>query len=380
MVDGEKTIAIISKDFPDCDLFGCGIFQNALLLYDLFNAMDKFKVVFLLSHREGGLISNSDTYESYVFADLEDLPFKIDVCIETTVYTEVEHKQLFKKHHANIKIVALRLGNFIAHDIDTIIYDVKLSKQMNAEAIDAVWISPQHQHAREYISTLYDLDSSKVAVAPYIWEPRFLDDRIAKIGKSYHELKFSPSDPKKIAVLEPNLSYVKNALVPILIMEEAYRVDPNAYEAAYVNWNDKSDDSRYYFLETFGRNCAIVRSETNKLYFIGRTEFVDIVNDGIKYIVSHQRDNALNYLYLEAAYLGLPLIHNSPFLSDFGYYYEDYNTKQGATALLRALAEHSNTLEDYNKSSAELLKKYSIDNPTVKNKYRQLIDSLFDKN
>jgi len=45
-----------------------------------------------------------------------------------------------------------------------------------------------------------------------------------------------------------------------------------------------------------------------------------------------------------------------------------------------ALAEHSDTLEDYNKSSAELLKKYSIDNPAVKDKYRQLIDSLFDKN
>jgi len=378
MTNNNRIIAIISKDFPDSDLFGCGIYQNALLLYDLLNTIDDLKVVFLLSHKEDGLISNSDAYESYVFADLKDLPFKIDVCIETTVYTETEHKQLFKKHHANIKIVTLRLGNFIAHDIDSTIYDKKLGRQMNAWAMDSVWISPHYQHTREYISSLYHLDCSKVVIAPYIWDPRFLDDRIARIGKTYDELKFSPSDPKKIAVLEPNLNYTKNALVPILILEEAYRTDPDSYEAAYVNWTDKSDDAKYYFMETFGRNCDIVRAETNKLYFIGRTEFPLIVNDGIKYIVSHQKDNALNYIYLEAAYLGLPLIHNSPFLSDFGYYYEDYNTKQGGTALLRALAQHSNTLEDYNKSSAELLNQYSIDNPDVKNQYRQLIDRLFE--
>ena len=38
-------------------------------------------------------------------------------------------------------------------------------------------------------------------------------------------------------------------------------------------------------------------------------------------ILSHQLKCELNYLYFEALYLGLPLLHNSPMISEYGYFY-----------------------------------------------------------
>jgi len=38
----------------------------------------------------------------------------------------------------------------------------------------------------------------------------------------------------------------------------------------------------------------------------------------------------LNYVFLECFYLGVPLIHNSKMLKDYGYYYPDLDISKGA--------------------------------------------------
>ena len=57
-------------------------------------------------------------------------------------------------------------------------------------------------------------------------------------------------------------------------------------------------------------------------------------------VVTHHWENGLNYLYYEVLYGGYPLIHNSEFLKDYGYYYDDFDAESGADALLSARAEH----------------------------------------
>ena len=48
-------------------------------------------------------------------------------------------------------------------------------------------------------------------------------------------------------------------------------------------------------------------------------------------VVTHQTLNELTNLYFETLYLGLPLIHNSPMLEDYGYYYNDFDLEKGYT-------------------------------------------------
>ena len=50
-------------------------------------------------------------------------------------------------------------------------------------------------------------------------------------------------------------------------------------------------------------------------------------------IVSHQLLNPLNYLYLDAAFMGYPVLHNAPMCKDVGYYYEGCDTVEAGKKL-----------------------------------------------
>ena len=77
-------------------------------------------------------------------------------------------------------------------------------------------------------------------------------------------------------------------------------------------------------------------------------------------VLSHQVFNELNYIYLEALYLDLPIIHNSEILKDYGYYYDDCNISAAVNCLEIALNNHQLYIER-NKSS--ILKLLSSLNP-----------------
>ena len=57
-------------------------------------------------------------------------------------------------------------------------------------------------------------------------------------------------------------------------------------------------------------------------------------------LVCHQLLNPLNYLYLDAAFLGYPVLHNAHMCKDLGYYYEGSDTVEGAKQLEWILENH----------------------------------------
>ena len=96
-------------------------------------------------------------------------------------------------------------------------------------------------------------------------------------------------------------------------------------------------------------------------------------------LVSHQILNALNYTYFEFALNHYPFVHNSEFLSDFGYYYKDNNILDG-TRQVEAAFQHENLSDKeisiYNNKCDEMIWKYSPDNPKNIYGYIDLIKSV----
>ena len=88
--------------------------------------------------------------------------------------------------------------------------------------------------------------------------------------------------------------------------------------------------------------------------------------------MSHQLLNALNYTYLEALYFNIPLVHNSEYIKDAGYYYPDYDTILGAKALHEALTYHDKNLNDYQTRAQRVIDRYSPNNPLVIERYKKL--------
>jgi hypothetical protein len=94
-------------------------------------------------------------------------------------------------------------------------------------------------------------------------------------------------------------------------------------------------------------------------------------------IVSHHWENGQNYLYYEALYGGYPLIHNSEFIRDLGYFYPDFDCQAGGEALVRAFESHDKNLNDYKAKAADFLKTLDIKFPANIEAYSNELISVF---
>ena len=88
--------------------------------------------------------------------------------------------------------------------------------------------------------------------------------------------------------------------------------------------------------------------EANKVEYTGRYKTPLLLGDQLDLVLSHQHDNALNYMYFEVLHAGFPLVHNSPYLSDCGYYYDDSDGFTAGNLVVKAF-------EQYKASQAQLL-------------------------
>jgi hypothetical protein len=95
-------------------------------------------------------------------------------------------------------------------------------------------------------------------------------------------------------------------------------------------------------------------------------------------VVSHQWENAQNYLYYEVLYGGYPLVHNSPMIRDYGYYYPEFDAQEGGRALLRAFEVHDRELAAYHRKSRELLAEVDIGNPANVEAYTRELLALYE--
>jgi carboxypeptidase C (cathepsin A) len=95
-------------------------------------------------------------------------------------------------------------------------------------------------------------------------------------------------------------------------------------------------------------------------------------------LLCHQILNPLNYLYLDAAFLGYPVLHNAPMCKDLGYYYEGSDTIDAAKQLDYILTEHDKNIDAYDERNDKVLQRYHADNMDIVKTYDKLIENLFN--
>ena len=61
----------------------------------------------------------------------------------------------------------------------------------------------------------------------------------------------------------------------------------------------------------------------------------------------HQVNNEFNYMVMELLWAGFPVLHNSRAWSEFGYYYQQSDVKDGAAVLEEARTKHHDRIEAY---------------------------------
>ena len=208
--------------------------------------------------------------------------------------------------------------------------------------------SPQHLHTyRSWCETVYRCPAVKV---PQVWDTSFAAV-LEKDGTTDFGYRERPGG-WRVGILDSNITVMKTSHMPILACEWAHRTDPAAIAKVHiVNALQFADDGhfkRFVGLTTLAAD--------NRIFVENRMVIWRFLAGYADAVVTHQWENGLNYLYYDVLYGNYPLIHNSPFLKDYGYYYADFDAEDGGRALIEARRDHGANLDSYARRNAALFR------------------------
>jgi hypothetical protein len=286
----------------------------------------------------------------------------------------------FKSIKDTNKIISYKCGNNYVISLEEILFKESEKFGFYEDNLDEIWYVPQqHQNNNGYYKTLYRTNAINV---PFIWDNYFLDESLRLVDKSFEDGKYTkdrhykPKEKKVIGVMEPNLNIVKTCIIPSLLVEECYRgeIGKNKIEKLMLTnaINIAKNKTFFGMIKTFDLH------KDKKISADSRYQTAYFVSQYSDIIVCHQDMNPLNYLYLDVAYMGYPVLHNAPMCKDVGYYYEGSDTKEGAKQLEWILENHDIDIEMYKKRTEVSLWRYNIKNPEIIKTYDRLIHNLFN--
>lgn len=238
---------------------------------------------------------------------------------------------------------------------------------------DEVWLLPKDE---AFVPMMRAIHRHEVHVVPYLWSPQFLAQRVDEVAaqgfRFGYRARAADAPGWRVACFEPNISVVKNCVVPMLVCDEAFRTEPTALASMQMlNTLHLKDHPTMLYL---ANSLDLVRQ--HKAVFHGRHDFAGFMVQFADAVVAHQWQNSQNYSYLDALYGNYPLIHNSPWLGDAGYYYPDFDIAAGAAQLLHAARTHDTQLDVYRQRSQRVFDAVSPTNTHNVDAYAQRLLAL----
>lgn len=282
---------------------------------------------------------NNDNNANYM--KLHPELFDFDIIFHIGLHSEFYLSCLKKQ---KIKVIYIMLGSTYHNDVHTII-DEKFTNTIYSNIYDEIWLSPHFKYCKEYYKIRYKCEN--VYLCPYFWR----NDLFESSGVSDQLL--TDFNELKVAVVEPNIEQAKNCLIPMAICEKA-----RDHIKKVMLFNTAQLKDREFFKKFVINTNA---NKEGKVSVESRYKLPFILSKYCNCIVSYVEDCDLNYVFLECFYYGIPLVHNSPMLKDYGYYYPRLDVTKGAQQIENVIKNHNK--EEYIKKHRPIINKYSIDNP-----------------
>ena len=362
--DPIKTIFITSIRMPEQQLWSNGLFQNIFILYKMFESMGYIPFLLVDDNKKH---TDSKLYENFRTIDAQGWvakPFKLYAYIEMGMSCGPQIRAVFKQ--AGARMFKLYLGNILNIDIETPMFHptTNFSHHIVGD-IDTILVSPHYDFHQEYSASINKVFPS-YKIAPYVWEPMFIKDLI---GVYAHR----PAPPYSFTIIEPNISFQKSSLIPIMIAEAYYRANPDkVHEIAVINGNKLMESP--YFKATLLPTLELYKA--GKLHMLPRADtrtLAKTLNSNI--LIQHTVNNEYNYIFLEHLMMGFPVIHNFEKFKEFGYYYSGDSIKEGLDQIHKITTTHHMRIEAYKVAANQLHWNFSISNPDNMKGWSELLDT-----
>jgi hypothetical protein len=349
-----------------------GIYQNCIFLVMLLMRSPLVEATYLVAGGGDGAPADAKNFlaDSPVpIIDMSEAASTLDVMIEMSAQLGREWVVAFRERGG--KIVSMRVGNDYVIDVERMVFDKPNGLLISGAPYHEVWTLAEYEKTcLPYFQSTF---RSPVRVMPHLWSPFTLEREAAKLPEGIH-FGYRPGRPRwRAGIFEPNICMVKTSFIPLLICEAAHRTNPDMLERvwAYNTFHLREHPG----FNGFAHSLDIVKHGLAS--FEGRFPFCQVVAADVDVVVTHQWENAQNYVYYEALYGGYPLIHNSHLIGDCGYRYEGFDCEEGGLALQRAYAEHDANLDAYQRNARAFLARLDPESEANVKIYSDAIAALY---
>lgn len=368
-----KVVLLATATITNDNLFSNGLYQNVFVLYRMFDAMG-YAPILVIHEKPATLEKIPPMLHNARMMTTEQVilqPIPVIALIEIGMSIDPLLREFVKMLGG--KLTKLYLGNILNIDIETpMFYPSMHFAHHIIERLDKIWVSPHYGQHAEYAACINHLvppANLSDMVAPYVWDKAILTrDGEEKI---FWKPRSAPEDDV-IIIMEPNISFQKTSLIPLMAVEQWYRSTGRTWKGKLVIINGERMASTPHFSTSIQPVLDLFTDE--RVEIADRNDILSVLK---KYpsamFILHQINNEYNYMTLELLNSGFPAIHNSAAWSSFGYSYSGNNIHDAAAQIKAAYDHHAERIEIYKAHSQTLSWRHSPYNPDVHAAWEELL-------
>jgi alpha(1,3/1,4) fucosyltransferase len=297
-----------------------------------------------------------------------------------------------RKKIANTSVWLVR-HPFLISELEASLFPTAQTPKREFEGLQQIWVFDTAAIEEGAIQALELLSKLPVKVAPFLWTPAIASTHMKAAGISswiqatVTELKRLHSSteavPKwKAHVAEKNTTNGSSSVIPLVILREAKRRGFNL--GPWKVHNAEMVTKSKFFMENVLKHCTDLEGASGEM--IGRQRSVEWALEPMSFLLAHSRFAVARPLLLDAAWAGIPVVHNSPFLREVGCglergFYSDNHIGEACDAMRRMEHDMVTLGGSFAPNATEtiraaILKRCGPESPGVQSVWRGLIDSL----
>lgn len=367
-----RVILLATASITDENIFCNGLYQNVFVIYKMAEVLG-WLPIYIVNTKPTDLSVVPEILRQSRIATVEDImknPIPIALYLEIGMSID----KMLRRHMKMLgaRTAKLYLGNILNIDIETpVFYNPMYFAHHVVGETQEIWVSPHYAQHAEYAAELNQVKagSAEQKIAPYIWDSSVMTDD----GRRHISWrKRIDGEKPTFIIMEPNISFQKNSLVPMLAVEAFHRAHPEVDFDCVIFNSDRLNKSPH-FNESIKPYLEFMKK--GKVTWAGRKDIISILKS-IPHLIAvcHQVNNEYNYMILEFLNSGFPVIHNGQTWKDFGYSYDGNDFVKAADLMWKAMNTHHEKLEPYRAHGRCLAWRHSIYNPQMQEGWRKLLE------
>ena len=244
-----------------------------------------------------------------------------------------------KKPYAKKNLTFLHRLPFLTEMEQTLFGVVTHLRDMNGVDALLTW-SVYHEQDRQMYEVMY---KKPVYAIPYNWYHRAISAYNAEMKfptwTSVSASASAGSGPWTCHITETNASMASSSTIPMVIASQVVKKGLLEMANCFVNNSTQIKDVEF-FKRNVAEHCKV---DGLTFHYVGRQRVADWKMTPRSFVIAHNRFINVKAVLLDLVWSGIPVIHNSPWLSTIGcglerFYYQD-NDIEGACAAVGRMKE-----------------------------------------